>query len=72
MHRVVLSSALLLMGCTQGTTPDCTTVQCGPNLDATVGETGSMDAPAETSPDSGDAGSDAPVDAPNDAPKEGG
>jgi hypothetical protein len=69
MRRVVALLSLFLFaatGCTQGTTPDCSTVQCGPNLDGTVGDAPS-DAAVEAS-DSGlvDTGIDAPADAPND------
>jgi hypothetical protein len=59
-----------LAACTQGTTPDCSTIQCGPDLDGAVRDT-SMDSPVEAA---GDAGADAPEaasDAPADSPIDG-
>jgi hypothetical protein len=53
-----------------GTTPDCTTAQCGPDLDATIVDTGSSDSASDTAKDAADAGDDAPLDAPADAPKD--
>lgn len=70
--RVVaaLTVALGLLGCTQGTTPDCSMVKCGPDVDGSF----TPDATVEAATDAGDASqdaSDAATDAPVDAPDAG-
>lgn len=72
---VCVVATVAVSACTDGTTPDCAAVNCGPNLDGSpVTDTGVDGAPA---PDSGadagrdgasDGASDAPLDAPKDAP----
>lgn len=69
---IVLSAGTV--ACTDGTTPDCATVACGPNLDgSSAAETGArdgaLDAPGDAAdaadaPDDADAGLDALADAP--------
>ena len=73
MHRVVAILVLLVstVGCTQGTTPDCSTVQCGPNLDGSIADA-PADSPIEASDSGADTSTDAAGDAPADAPVDGG
>ena len=69
---VVLSAALFL-ACTQGTTPNCDQVMCGPDLDGSVVDVGTdvrIDAASDAmgSDAATDGSADAPADAPTDAP----
>jgi hypothetical protein len=59
--------AAFLCGCTQGTTPDCSQIMCGPDLDATIVDVGT-DVRTDAPSDAGDAGSDASSDSSSDAP----
>lgn len=64
-----LACAAALAACTQGTTPDCAQVNCGPNLDgSSVLDTGT---PSDGATDASDGGADAATDAPADAPADG-
>ena len=63
------------LACSEGTTPDCTKVMCGPDLDGSI-----IDVQSESSTDAttdaattdapSDAGADGPNDAANDAPND--
>jgi hypothetical protein len=74
MSSFALVVSIALVACTDGTTPDCAAVNCGPDLDGSVVDTGTKDGASDGASDAaidaGDAGSDAPVDAPADAPKD--
>lgn len=72
MRTLVALLALSIgsIGCTQGATPDCAAVKCGPDLDGSVAADGTVEAAS----DAGDAAAEAAdgtVDAPADAPSDG-
>jgi hypothetical protein len=77
MHRVLFAAfatalcACVAIACTTGTTPDCSTVKCGPDIDGSVTGDVTVDAPGSDAADAAAEANDAPSDAPTDAPSDG-